>query len=116
MASERETGRTRRAPSKSSQTKAHGADARAVAWDILQRVEDGAFADALLGRVDDVLERRDRALATRIVYGTLAWQGYLDHILRACSTRPLEQIDPPLRTLLRLSLFQLVKLTRVPTF
>lgn len=116
MASERETGRTRRAPSKSSPTKARRPDARAVAWDILQRVEDGAFADALLGHIDDVLDRRDRALATRIVYGTLAWQGFLDHILSACSTRPLDQIDPPLLTLLRLSLFQLVKLTRVPPF
>lgn len=92
-------------------------DARAIAWDILQRVEDGAFADVLLGRVgDSQLDRRDRALVTRIVYGTLAWQGYLDYILQACCTQRLENLEAPIRILLRLALFQITKLTRVPTF
>src|SRR5262245_52475722 len=92
-------------------------NARAVAWDILQRVEAGAFADALLGRsYNSGLERRDQALVTRIVYGTLAWQGYLDHILGAMSDRPTDKLDPPIRTLLRMSLFQITHLTRVPAF
>jgi 16S rRNA (cytosine967-C5)-methyltransferase len=92
-------------------------DARALAWDVLQRVEAGEFADALLGRIGDSgLERRDQALATRIVYGTLAWQGYLDHILAACSSRALSELEAPVRTLLRMALFQIVKLTRIPAF
>lgn len=93
------------------------ASARAVAWEILQRVDGGAFADALLGRTHDLpLQPRDRALLTRLVYGTLAWQGYLDHLLAAFADRSPETLDPPIRILLRMALFQLTRLTRVPAF
>lgn len=93
-------------------------DARALAWEILQLVDDGGFADALLGtRLDGSgLEQRDQALVTRLVYGTLAWQGYLDHVLSAFSRRPLTELDPPVRAVLRLALFQVCKLARVPDF
>lgn len=92
--------------------------ARELAWEILQRVEDGAFADALLGHElgRQNLESRDQALVTRIVYGTIAWQGYLDHLLEAFSRRPLASLEPPIRTLLRMAMFQITKLTRVPMF
>lgn len=92
--------------------------ARTVAWEILQRVEDGAFADALLGHHlrERGFDRRDQALATRIVYGTIAWQGYLDNILQAFSRREPASLDLPVRVLLRMGLFQIVKLTRVPAF
>jgi 16S rRNA (cytosine967-C5)-methyltransferase len=104
-------------------SKRHGppavsADARALALDILQRVEAGAYADALLGhRLDDSsLSSRDQALVTRLVYGTLAWQAYLDHILAAFSRRPPRELDPPVRAVLRLALFQMCRLTRIPDF
>lgn len=95
-----------------------GGAARAVAWEILRGVEEGAFADVLLGRHRALrgLDRRDQALATRLVYGTLAWQGYLDHLLAAFSRRQPEQLELPVRVLLRMALFQIVKLTRVPPF
>jgi 16S rRNA (cytosine967-C5)-methyltransferase len=95
------------------------ADARALAWEILQRVEaEGAYADALLGHRlhESGLAPRDRALATRLVYGTLAWQGYLDHLLAAFSRRLPETLDLPIRTLLRLAMFQICLLTRIPPF
>jgi len=93
-------------------------DARALAWEILQLVEAGGFADALLGsRLPAAgLEPRDQALATRLVYGTLAWQGYLDHLLAAFSRRSPADLDPPVRAVLRLALFQVCKLSRVPDF
>lgn len=92
-------------------------DARTVAWEILQRVEAGSFADALLGHIDPArLQRRDQALATQLVYGTIAWQGYLDHILLACSGRAPMKLDAPIRVLLRMALFQITKLSRVPAF
>ena len=50
------------------------------------------------------------------MYGTLAWQGYLDHILAAFSRRPPAQLDAPVRTLLRLALFQIARLSKVPPF
>ena len=94
-------------------------DPRALAWRILQRVEgEGAYADALLGRTPgaDRLTARDRALLTRMVYGTLAWQGYLDHIIASFSRRPPAELDAPLRVLLRLALFQICLLTKIPPF
>ncbi len=93
-------------------------DPRALAWQVLQRVESGGYADAVLAAAfaASTLEPRDRALASRLVYGTLAWQGYLDHILAAFSKQAVDKLDAPIRCLLRLALLQICKLDRVPTF
>jgi 16S rRNA (cytosine967-C5)-methyltransferase len=98
--------------------RASSPDARALAWTILQRVEAGAYADALLGRQLHTcgLTARDQGLVTRLVYGTLAWQGYLDHIVAAFSRRPPQDLDAAIRTLLRLALCQICVLTRIPPF
>ena len=96
-----------------------GGDARAVAHDVLVRVEtEDAFADVLLAHrlAGDALAARDRALATELVYGTLVWQGRLDHFLRRLLHEPLEHLDPPVRTALRLGLYQLRVLERVPAY
>ena len=91
--------------------------ARVEALQILCRVEeDQAFADLAL---DAALERarlprRDRALATELVYGTLRWQRRLDWILAPHSRRPLDRLDPRVRNLLRLTAYQLQFLQRVP--
>jgi 16S rRNA (cytosine967-C5)-methyltransferase len=84
---------------------------------VLTAVEDGAFADAVLGSTlrGAHLDPRDRALATQLVYGTLAWQGLLDHVLARLGREP-RRLDPDVRTLLRLALFQIIKLDRVPEF
>lgn len=94
-------------------------DARAVAFEVLRRVETtDAFADVLLaerlGRI--ALSPADAALATRLVYGTLAWQGRLDHHLAGLVTTPLERLDPPVHVALRLGLYQLLFLERVPAY
>jgi len=93
------------------------ADPRRLAWRVLVAVEDGAYADAELAtRAARVrLDPRDRALATRLVYGTLAWQGYLDHAITSLGKAPA-RLDAPVRALLRMALFQLAKLSRVPDF
>ncbi|HVM97093.1 MAG TPA: transcription antitermination factor NusB, partial [Candidatus Acidoferrales bacterium] len=94
------------------------ADARALACEILQQVEAGGFADALLGeRLSRAqLDVRDQALATQLVYGTLAWQGFLDHIISGFALRPPSALDVPVRVVLRLALFQICILTRIPEF
>lgn len=80
-------------------------------------MESGAFADAALARylAGAGLDQRDRGLATQLVYGTLAWQGLADHVLAAMG-RPPQSLDLEVRTLLRLALFQLTKLDRIPEF
>ena len=94
-------------------------DARALAHQVLVRVETTeAFADVLLA--DRLARARlgaaDQALATRLVYGTLAWQGRLDHHLDALVRTPLARLDPPVRAALRLGLYQLLFLERVPAY
>ena len=81
--------------------------ARGVAHDVLVRVEaTDAFADVLLGErlASGTLGPEDARLCTQLVYGTLAWQGRLDHHLGALLRRPLEHLDPDVRAALRLGL------------
>ena len=56
---------------------------------------------------------RDAAFATELGYGTLRAAGTLDEIIAACSERPLQSIDAPVRDLLRLGAYQALR-TRVP--
>ena len=96
-----------------------GEDPRALALDVLQRVEaTDAYANLLL----DARLRRgglrdpDRALATELVYGVLRWRGKLDWILARVLDRPLSALDPPVRQILRLGAYQLCFLARIPDF
>jgi 16S rRNA (cytosine967-C5)-methyltransferase len=92
-------------------------DARALAWRVLDRVESsGAFADlALRAALDQsALDARDRGFATELVYGTLRWRGRLDFLLSAVLDRPLERLEPRLRSVLRLGAYQLAFCDRVP--
>ena len=57
---------------------------------------------------------RDRGLLFELAAGTLRWRGELDAVLVACMTRPLAEIDSPVRTLLRLGAYQLLHLDRIP--
>ena len=70
----------------------------------------GAYANLLLPSVlrDRQLSGRDAALATELCYGTLRGQGSYDAILTACSDRPVGQMDPPVREVLRLGVHQLL--------
>jgi 16S rRNA (cytosine967-C5)-methyltransferase len=85
--------------------------ARAVAWEVLERVErDRAFAElALHGALrDSDLPRRERALATELSYGALRLRGRLDAALAQCLDRPLRHLEPRLRQLLRLGAYQIL--------
>jgi 16S rRNA (cytosine967-C5)-methyltransferase len=91
--------------------------ARYEALHILVRVErDRAFADIALEHALERarLEPRDAALCTEIVYGTLRWRRHLDWRLAPHLSRPLAKLDPWVRALLRLTVYQLVFLDRVP--
>ncbi|MFM7141836.1 MAG: transcription antitermination factor NusB, partial [Alphaproteobacteria bacterium] len=91
-------------------------DARSRAAAVLERVARGAFCDALVGetlaRAD--MDPREAALFVRLAYGTIAWQRRLDWTLESLSRRPLDRLDPAVRAALRLGLFQLTRLDRVP--
>lgn len=93
------------------------APARACAYEVVGRVfEDGAWADrALLGEARrHGLDARDRALATRLAFGTVQRRSTLDHLITVLARRPPERLDAAVRTALRLGLYQLAFLERVP--
>lgn len=94
-------------------------NARRLALEVLTQVEDrGAYASLLLdAKLEQArLSPEERALATELTYGVLRWQGRLDYVLAAMADRPWERVDPALRRLLRLGAYQLLFLTRVPSY
>ena len=94
-------------------------NARKFAVDILVRVDiDKAYADILLDRVLErgTVSEKDRSLLTEIVYGTLRWRGRLDSYLKQLTRRPLEKTDPFIRNLLRITLYQIDFLDRIPEY
>ena len=89
--------------------------ARACALQVVRRVfEHGAYADRALAAEAAQLEPRERALATRIAYGTVQRRATLDHVAGALVRRPLEQLEPAVLAAIRIGLFQLLYLERVP--
>ena len=92
-------------------------DARYGAYEILQRVEEGGYADRLL---DGYLVRhpgmdpRERGLLTELVYGLLRLRGRIDFALQQFSRQPLERLETNALLLLRLGAYQLLELDRIP--
>jgi 16S rRNA (cytosine967-C5)-methyltransferase len=87
--------------------------ARRAAYDVLRAVADrDAYANLLLPALlsERGLAGRDAAFATELTYGTLRGRGTYDAILAACSDR--DELDPPVRDVLRLGTHQLLA-TRV---
>lgn len=91
--------------------------ARACALRVLTRIdEQGAFSHiALHAELErSQLKAKDRALATEIVYGTLTWRPTLDEMIEYLTKRSLDRIEVLAVRILRMSLYQLVFLDRVP--
>ncbi len=92
-----------------------GLAVRRTAVEILVRVEEqSAFADVMLGNRIGVFAPADRRLLTRLVLGTLAWRGRLDYEIGALYSRKLGALDPVVLAILRLGLFQMRFLSRIP--
>lgn len=97
---------------------------RLAAAEILARFERLPKSRSLLKAdplVNDVLagpgrawSAADRGLFTMLVYGVLRQWVFLDFLIGALSHAPREKIQPKVRTLLRLGLFQLQCLDHVP--
>lgn len=62
------------------------------------------------------LSRPDRNLCHAIVFGVLRQRGYLDFIIGSFSKKPIEKTEITVLYLLRIGLFQLIFLDRIPDF
>lgn len=85
--------------------------ARRIAFQILTRVETGAWASELLVAHTQELDSRDAGLTWELVLGSLRRQAQLDFVIGQLATRKL---DLEVRVALRLGLYQLRHLERVP--
>jgi 16S rRNA (cytosine967-C5)-methyltransferase len=82
--------------------------ARSAAFDVVLRVcEQDAYADRAFRTAAAGLDRRDRALAQRLAYGTIQRLRTLDHAVEELGRRPLRKLDPPVRAALRLGAYEL---------
>jgi 16S rRNA (cytosine967-C5)-methyltransferase len=86
--------------------------ARSIAFDVLEKVEDGGYASDLLASRSAELDARDAALASEIVFGCLRYQSHLDHLIDRLATS--DQLDREVRIALRMGIYQLRYLDRVP--
>ena len=92
------------------------APARVAALDALRAIGAGRIdlPTALAASRARLPDERDRALAADIVTGTLRWQRSLDFLIERVAKRPISRIDAEVLTILRLSVYQLLHLDRVP--
>jgi 16S rRNA (cytosine967-C5)-methyltransferase len=90
--------------------------ARTVAFEVLLRAEsEGAYAsDVLHAELGARVASDNAALATEITFGVLRWRRLLDFLLDRHLKKATAQLDLPVALALRMGLYQLRFLERVP--
>ena len=92
------------------------APARIAAYDTILAVAAGSadLPSALARARVRLRDERDRGLAGEIATGALRWQAAADHLVQQFSGRTVEKLDAEVLAILRISVFQLLHLDRVP--
>ncbi len=92
------------------------APARTAAYHALRAVTMHAqdLPAALAQSRRTLTDDRDRALTAEIVTGTLRWLRSVDFLVEHFSKRRVGKVDPEVLVILRLSIYQLLHLDRVP--
>lgn len=85
--------------------------ARQIAFDVLRKVHLGGYASDLLLQRTARLDSRDAGLASEIVFGCLRYQAQLDYLI---ARRVPRAPDPDVRIVLRMGIYQLRYLDRIP--
>jgi len=81
--------------------------ARRTAYEVVLRVfEQDAYADRAFASAASGLDRRDRALAQQIAYGTVQRVRTLDYAIETLARRRVRKLDPPVRAALRIGAYQ----------
>jgi 16S rRNA (cytosine967-C5)-methyltransferase len=92
--------------------------ARLTAFELLRKIDlSQSFADESLDRAftsDPELRPLDRAFIHELVMGVLRWRGRLDWIIRQVLKSPTKKLDPRVQEILRLGVYQVFHLDRVP--
>lgn len=90
--------------------------ARRIAFEVLRRVEaEGAYAsDVLHAELGASVKQEDAALATELTLGVLRRRRLLDFLLERQLKKPVTRLDLPVAIALRVGLYQLRFLARIP--
>lgn len=88
--------------------------ARLTAFEVLRRVGEGAYASVLLASREHELSSSDKALCHELVMGVLRRQLWLDRLIEYYANRKVDGLDESIRLILRIGLYQLRFLSRVP--
>jgi 16S rRNA (cytosine967-C5)-methyltransferase len=88
--------------------------ARGLAFEILTAVEQGGYASDLLAARAAPLDTRDAGLASEIVFGVLRYRAQLDYLTERYSGKPAARLDNAVRLALRMGIYQLRYLERIP--
>jgi len=90
--------------------------ARQIAFDVLRRVEsESAYASDLLhAALHSGTSSADAALATELTLGVLRWRRLLDFLIDRRLDKPVERLDLPVALALRMALYQLRSLDKIP--
>jgi len=88
--------------------------ARALAFEILVATEHNGYAADLLAARAAPLSSRDAGLASEIVFGVLRYRAQLDYLVTHYSGKPAERLDAPVLVALRMGIYQLRYLDRIP--
>ena len=95
-----------------------GGSSRELILDILMEIlEKGAYSHVVLGQAlgkYQYLSKADRGLITRVTEGTLEYLIQIDWILNRYSATKVEKMKPVIRTILRMSLYQIFYMDRIP--
>ncbi|MFO7929963.1 MAG: 16S rRNA (cytosine(967)-C(5))-methyltransferase RsmB [Thermodesulfobacteriota bacterium] len=70
--------------------------------------------DEQANRLFSQMPRRDRALANALVYGVLRWRANLDWHIASFASRPVNRIKPEILNILRIGVFQMMFMSRIP--
>ncbi len=90
----------------------------AVVTALLKIQEQGGYSNIVL---DEMLEHTamadaDRGFASRLLYGVTERRLTLDYILNKTSNTPVKQMDAAVREILRVGVYQLVYMDKIPSF
>jgi 16S rRNA (cytosine967-C5)-methyltransferase len=90
--------------------------ARTIAYKVLLRVAtQDAYADESLRKaLDETVGPADAGLATELTLGVLRWQRLLDFLIDRSLTNRVKTLDVEVRIALRMGIYQLTFLERVP--
>ncbi|MBI2686570.1 MAG: hypothetical protein HYX27_09665 [Acidobacteria bacterium] len=88
-----------------------GTNARGFAFDVLEAVEHGGFADDLLRA--QAIDPQEAALASEIVFGVLRHRSQIDYLIGHYSGRTAK-LDREVRIALRIGIYQIRYLDRIP--